>query len=205
MKGKAGPGFREQVAKEAKKQGLKMEKPESVTMADQEDALAEASGQQELLGKKELPIKPKAVRDEQMMANYVKPHYFLAKEQRLIGLEISFPLTDDHKSVLPKAVCDEWQHLKRSSSTRVCLDVPPQTVDIRFAPDHDVELHIIGAQIHRATLSVIQEKGTGAAKKVVRFSFRIVSEVMKNISTFADNEFGKVVWIEMGPTQAELE
>ncbi len=195
MTEKRGPGnFKSRAVAEAKKQGL-----------DPVEDFDTPVRQQPLIPGTDKPAIPSAVRGRMMMCTYVKPHYALTKDDRLVGLEISFPLTDEHRDLLPKSVCDEWNHLKRSSSKRIVnIDVPAQTVEIRFAPDDDVELSLSGAMIARATLSVIQEKGTGAAKKVIRFSFQIISDVMKNVCTFADNQFGKVVWIQMANTQGEL-
>jgi hypothetical protein len=200
--------FKDRLTKAAKDAGLPLEKPASMTIKDQEEKIVEAHGQAALLPPTDNPIKPSAVRGRIMMANFVKPVYSMQKDERRVGLEFSFPLTADHDHILPCAVVEAWEFIQKRGGKKHQLDdddIPEQTIDIRFVPDDDVELHLTAVPITKATLTIVEEKGKGASLTVIRFSFRVLCEVTKNVCTFADNNFGNVVWIEMGDAQGELE
>jgi len=216
MKGKRGPRpergpgkFAERATKAAKDAGLKVEKPKSMTMADQEAAIEEAHGKQALLPDVgENPIPPATVRGELMLANYVRPVFGQDEESRFVDLEFSFALTPDHKPLMPGSVNDSWRFLERHTAdgTKVMnIDIEPQTVDIHLAADDkEVALHLSGVPVTRASLAIVEETGKGATTKKTRFSFRLRSELTKAVIAFATSQYGNQVWLAMSETQGRL-
>ena len=208
---KRGPGnFKGRVTKAAKDAGLPVN-TQGVSMKDQEDTLNKAGIQETHPGlQAENPVEPKPVRGRQMMANYVLPHYYpVDKDERMVGLEFSFLVTKDHKDedIIPHIVEQAWRFLVNTggkSFTFNAGDIEAQTVDIRLVPDDDVELHLSGCEIRKAKLTVIEETGTGAAQDQIRFSFQVVADTMRNVCTFADHQYGKIVWIEMADSEGKL-
>jgi hypothetical protein len=201
IKGQRG-NFRERLVAEANKQGLTMEQQE----AQLDDGLKADNPE---------ASRPLAVRDGQMLATYVAPHYRLGKnDEHIVEMEFSFPLTKEHKGMLPRGVGEAW---KMSSDRYPSIDVnevPAQTVTVRLAPDmkkkgeaDEYEIHLVGADIVRAKVKRVEVTGKGKVQKVTRFSFRVAvdaDDVGADVRKFADLRFGREIWIELDQTQASL-
>jgi hypothetical protein len=149
---------------------------------------------------------PKPVRGRQMMAAFVKPHFERTKDgDALIGLDFSFPLMSDHEGLLPKEVEDGWQTVIRKSCDKYRVNgVDPQTVRISLVPDDKHDLELVSADLKNIWLAHVQEKGAGKTKKVVRLSFRVVTERNKALRDFVWTNDGEFVWIELAETQGKL-
>jgi hypothetical protein len=155
------------------------------------------------------PATPKPVYDGKLLAAYVLPHYKEDKNgDRVIEMEFSFPLTPEHKSQLPDGVEEAWRFVsnKNHPSAEV-TGIPAQVISIWLAPDMaktEELLHLPAAQLIKAKVRRVEEKGKGAVKTVIRFSFRILCDVEEETCEFADNHFGKMLWLEMDEKQGRL-
>jgi hypothetical protein len=195
VKGKRGD-LHDRTKKAAGEAGMSVE--------DQEAAFAESG----LKADNPPPETPKPVRDGQLMASYVLPHYRIDKEgEQVVEMEFSFPLTPDHKGMLPDGVETAWNFVARKNYPLVSIsEIPEQTITIRKAPDMGEEymLHLASALLVKARVKKTQQKGKGHVKTVILFSFRVLAEIRSEICKFADNKFGSEVWLEMAATQGEL-
>lgn len=166
---------------------------------------AEKEEKQQKLPEVSQPDVPKPVRGGRMLAHFVGPHYINKDGERSIGLEFSFPLEKDHKGLIPRKVMDAWEVLKGGNVKRIDVkDVEPQTVGISIAPDDKEDLTLPAAEVTKASLSVIVEKGKGKTKEVHRFTVRFVVDRNKAIRDFIWNQDGESIWITMQRTQASL-
>jgi hypothetical protein len=191
--------FGKRLADEAKKQGMATE---GMSLAEQEEQLRQASL---LPADGSAPLKPPTVLEGKMMENFVGPHYALIEGERYVDLEFSFPLTPEHKGMMPRSVEEAWNFLERNGSTKVLgIEIGDQTLDVFLAPDHEKELHLTAVPVTKASLAIVEQTGKGTATKEVRFIFRVRAEIGRNVCTFADWQFGNVVWIEMDDTQGTL-
>jgi hypothetical protein len=140
-----------------------------------------------------------------MSVNFVKPHLDVAKDKRTAALEFSLELTEDHRSLLPKKVVEEWDHIKQGNNELLdVVNVGAQHLDLRLAPDDDETDLEDNAPVERIRLQVIEAKGTGDAKDIIRLSFRLVCDLTQNVERFACRNFGKTVWIKLQACQGEL-
>lgn len=167
-----------------------------------------AEGQGEIPGTQEAAPaeRPQVVRGDLMLAEFVKPHYTKDKEgQRFVELEFSFGLTREHAGKIPPQVEDAWKFIKRGiNKTMGSIEIDPHVVAVHLAPDEKPEVSLLFASITHGALATIEEKGSGEAKDVIRFSFRVRTEVEGNVCEFADNQFGTAVWIRMQEAQGRL-
>jgi hypothetical protein len=168
-----------------------------------------AKAEQEKLPGTDVP-RPQTVRDGKIMAEYVRPHYGKDKHDRyVVGMEFSFPLTKEHEDLIPLDVERLWAVMKKGTPRRaVDLEVDPQAVEIYFAADMKPEISLLFAVITHATLTIVEETGSGKAKDVIRYSFRVEHEssgpVNETLREFADNNFDKKVWLRLSAVQGSL-
>lgn len=166
----------------------------------------EESEQAELLKMPEQP-KPPAVQGNKILAHFIRPHFRKTKAgERLIALELSFPLTDAHEEFIPKAVRDGWKFMAKKGNKRLdIVDVPNQFARFYLASDDKSEALILPvSQITHVSLAVVKQTGTGAATKVIRFSFRLEVKMSAEVGRFADANFDESFWLEMAETQETL-
>jgi hypothetical protein len=194
---KRGPGkFKERVKAEAKKQGV----PIDEQVKNFEDTQAKLPGTEDVV------VRPKAVQDGCLMADYVRPHYGMEEGNRFIELEFSFPLEQAHRGYLPKSVEECWTFINKKRADKVDkIEVGDQTIDIHLVPDDKAILHLSAVPVTRASLSLVEATGSGAAEKVIRYLFRVRVENTNDNQYFADNYYGANVWLECGDAQGELQ
>jgi hypothetical protein len=193
MKGKRGPnGFGGKLVDEATKQGLKPE-GESVREAEQ----------QELLKREEVPVP--SVQGDKYLTRFVKCIFDTRNEERIVEMEYSVALCDQHKDLVDVNILNAWKYLERNHAKGVVdIEIPNQTVDLYLAPDDSSELHLSAAQVRHVKLTTVEKKGDGKAEEIMRLSFRIVSEAMKNATAFAIANYSNQIWIRMQAAQGEL-
>ncbi len=148
---------------------------------------------------------PSQIRNGFMAVNYVKPHFDVDKDKRTAALEFSLELTEGHRSVLPNKLLKEWDYISKGTCKLLdVIGVGAQHFDLRLAPDDkesDLEDNVL---IEKIRLQVIENKGTGDAKDIIRLSFRLVCDLTQNVERFACRNFGKTVWLKMQACQGEL-
>lgn len=160
----------------------------------------------------DMPEVPKVVRNGKMLAEFVRPHF--EKEEagdRWVGFEFAFPLTIEHEKpenegCLPTEVFEEWQHIKLGNVTLIKVtSVESQTLAVGLVPDDsEHDLILTNAVITHPVLQIVEEKGKGKGKKVVRFSFRAVVPQIEGIARFAVDHHGDPVWINLQRAQETL-
>ena len=188
-----GPGkFKERLKEAAKDLPLENQ---GLTMAQQEKLLDT-----------EAPEVPKAVRNGQMFVKFVRVKLDSDDDGRRLGLEISFPLTDEHNGMLPKQIKHALDFIKEGGAKLVRVtEIPPQSIELRMAPDMDETLlskH--GMTIESATVSLVEQTGEGKAEDVIRFSFTAWMELTKEALEFAAFNFDSNLWLSMERTQGNL-
>ena len=162
--------------------------------------------QQAALPGVEAPEVPKAVRNGQMFVKFVRAKLDKEKEVRTLGLEISFPLTEEHDGLLPKQAKHAWDFIEEGGAKLVRVtEIPRQSIELRMAPDMDETLlakH--GMTIESATVSLVEQTGEGKAEDVIRFSFTAWMELDKDALEFAAFNFDSNLWLRMERTQGNL-
>jgi hypothetical protein len=186
-----------------KKTGKRMKPPE-----DKKDLIAELdkpTGKQASL-LVEQPPKPKVVGDR-MEAFYIKPVWMKAPKSGdiVIIMRMSLPIEKEHKEVLPKIVADGYNDVKKKGHTGANLEVPGQKVTFYLTPDDkDPVLELPAARFVHANLRLIQRKGEGSARKVIRFAFELHVKFEAHVAKFAELNLGNHYWIKMDKMQGEL-
>ena len=153
----------------------------------------------------EQPASPTVVNDR-MKVFYDKPHHSKYKDVILIALQMSVPLTEKHLKLLPRIVADGYADINKKGRSRITFkNLPNQAVN--FYMDSDTKkpsLSIEAAKIVGANLAIIERKGEGSAREVIRFAFRLQSEHNESLETFSGLNLANDFWLEMEDTQAEL-
>lgn len=152
------------------------------------------------------------VRNGFCLSHFIKPHFERDKEDHaFVAFEVSFPLTEEHAAKskshpLPEKIYDAWDAVQEHGFKRVdILGVELQNVELMLVPDSaDSGLKITGAEIEKASISSVLEKGIGEEKEVIRLHFRIKTELDKETGRFASTHFGHQVWVRMRNQQGRL-
>lgn len=186
----------------------------STTLAAAADAVEEPAG--ELVDTKEgslmvaQPPKPVVVGDR-VEAHFLKPTFSrTAKGKRLVSLHITFPMTDEHTEdgLLPKRIRDDWSLMTKHGRTTLGLGgIPGQRVCFFLssdAPEDDPKLVLPAAQVTNVSLAVVQKKGDGEAKKVIRLSFRLLVPVSHEVAEFVEMNYGANYWIKLEESQDKM-
>jgi len=167
----------------------------------------EAPKQRELLAVPEAAERPLCVQNGRMLATYVGLGLKRDKDgEKLIELNFSFPLEAAHDGFIPKRVKDAWLWLSESGNKAVAIiDIPPVTLDVYLDPKvKEKELHLVGCEFTKATISLVEETGAGEAVLVTRFSFRLLTARTKNVVEFGAWMDSQTFWIKLSETQPQL-
>lgn len=155
----------------------------------------------------EQPPKPTVVGDR-MQAYYNKPLYSKLPKSGdvVISFVMSFPLEKEHKELLPKIVAEGYHDIaKRGRKTLGFKELPGQAVKFFLShDDKDEVLSLPAARMVQANLALVERKGEGSARKVVRFSFRFQVKYEAHIAKFADVNLGNQFWITLEEAQTDL-
>ncbi len=137
---------------------------------------------------------------------YDKPHFSKYKDVVLIALQITVPLTEKHLKYIPKMIADAYHDVNKKGRSRINLrDIPPQHVEFYLESDRKEDvLTISAAKVVNANLSLIQRKGEGSARKVIRLALRFQAENFTEIDKFATKNLANDFWISMENTQEDL-
>jgi hypothetical protein len=151
---------------------------------------------------------PPAIVEGRTAVNFLRPHFeHDAKlDKRTVGIELSLELRDEHEEFVPKEVKRFWKLVKQGGVKSISMtEIGHQYIELGLAPegdDRDLELKV--AEIEKAALTVVEEKGSGEATEVVRFSFRIIAVLDAELEKFVCRQFGKTLWLKMVPVQGSL-
>lgn len=164
--------------------------------------------QAELLAAPEEAKLPEPVQNGRLLATYVGLGLERDKDnEKLVHLDFSFPLEEKHhNSYLPKRVVEAWEWLKSSENPLVQVSgIPAVTLSVYLDPKEKKPLlKIIGAEVAKAIVQVVEETGKGKAKLVTRFKFRLRMERTEKVIEFAAWNDGAEFWLTFPPTQETL-
>jgi hypothetical protein len=180
-------------------------------LAGRETAPAEASDPN-LAAKKEdeneLEKMPPAIVKGRVAVNFLRPHFeHDAKlDKRFVGLELSFELRDEHETFVPAEVKRFWEIVKRGGVKSIAMtEIPLQEIELGIAPEgDDRDLEIKMAQVEKASLTVVEQSGSGQDTEVIRFTFRVKAVLDAELEKFACRHFGKTMWLKMYTVQGSL-
>jgi hypothetical protein len=150
---------------------------------------------------------PKLIVKDRMAIRYLRPIFDKTKKGKLtVALKFSLPITEEHMDVLPKIMHDGWQIISKRGRKRLDLiDVPPQRVAFYLASDIGEEALVMpAALVSHVAYAVVQKKGEGEAKKVIRLSFRLQVPVSQEVEHFAVHNVDADFWMVMKPSQEDL-
>jgi hypothetical protein len=142
-----------------------------------------------------------------MKAFYGTPRYSKFKDVVLIALQMSIPLSEKHLKLLPKIVEAGFHGLNdKEGFTRINLkNIPPQHVVFYLESDQKTPILTLSvAKVTSANVALIEQKGEGKIRSVVRFAFNLQSEDSDAISNFARLNVDNNFWIEMSKSQEDL-
>jgi hypothetical protein len=159
----------------------------------------------------EQPPKPKIVGDR-MQVFYLKPYFQKdAKSGKLsVAMAFSVALEKEHRPLLPKIVADGYHDiLKKGRKSMALSSIPGQHAQIYLSHDAKEELlDLPAAKVTNAALALIERKGEGSARKVIRLSFRLQvhlpNEQNDGVSYFAERNLQNDFWLKMEETNAKL-
>lgn len=157
------------------------------------------------------PPKPKVVGDR-FEAFYLKPYFAKSPKGDLsVSLAFSVALEKEHKDLLPKIVADAYHDvLKKGRKSMTLRGIPGQRVEIFISHDSkETTLFMPAAKVISAGLALIERKGEGAARKVIRFSFRLQVPIPANaksddVSYFAERNLQNSFWLKLAEADPEL-
>lgn len=157
------------------------------------------------------PPKPKVV-GNRFEAFYLKPHFAKsAKGDLSVALAFSVALEKEHKELLPKLVADAYHDvLKKGRKSMTLRNVPGQRVEIFLQHDDKApELLLPAARLTNTSLAFIERKGEGAARRVIRFSFRLQVPIpaqakTDQVSYFAERNLQASFWLRMEEADPSL-
>jgi len=167
----------------------------------------ETPQQAELLAAPEEATRPIAVQNGRMLATYVGLGLERDKDGgKLIHLDFSLQLGEEHDGHLPAKVKKAYDWiLSEGNKLAQINDIPAQTIDVYLDPkERKAQLHLSGAPVTKAIVSVIEQVGKGKAVNVIRFAFRVLVERDDKVLDFATQNDGQDFWIVSHETQGKL-
>ena len=194
VKGKAGPGgFGRRVTHAAKEAGQLSDGPTT-----------KQAEQQELL-KQDVPVVPMIVGDKYCVRFVKEAGFKKVEDERMVGLDFSTALTPGHDDLLDSNILAAVKFL-RKSHVGYCgdIEIPNQTIEISLASDMDPVLKLVAAEATNVCVDHVTEKGSGKENRVLRLSWRVMTEASEEVVEFIRTHFDDSVWIEMHPAQGVL-
>ena len=154
----------------------------------------------------EQPPKPKVVGDR-FEVFYLKPIFAKTpKGDITVSLAITLPLEDSHDGLLPKIIHDGYRDItKKGRKGMTFTELPGQHAMFFLTSDIPEESLVLpAAKMINASLALIQRKGEGEARKVIRLSFRLQVRLSKEVAHFAEQNLGNNFWLSLKETDEPL-
>lgn len=152
------------------------------------------------------PPKP-TVANGRMKVFYDKPVTTKVKDKILIALACTVALEKEHDELLPKIIANAHREMRKGVVGMKLTDIPSQTVSFYHSSDAPADgslLEIPACRLIQTNLAIVQRKGEGSTRSVVRLALRFQAvrsdALMKWATLNLQNEF----WIEMEETQTAL-
>lgn len=154
----------------------------------------------------EQPPKPKVVGDR-FEVFYLKPIFAKTpKGDITVSLAITLPLEDSHDGLLPKIIHDGYRDItKKGRKGMTFTELPGQHAMFFLTSDiREESLVLPAAKMINASLALVQRKGEGEARKVIRLSFRLQVKLSKEVAHFAEQNLGNNFWLSLKETDEPL-
>ena len=152
------------------------------------------------------PLRPTVV-GNRFEAFFLKTTFSKTKEGRkLVSLRFTVPLEDEHIDVLPKIVADGYKDVKKKGRNKIGFNgIPGQSVHLHLSQDikEDV-LAMPAAKFLNSRIDIIERKGEGEVRKVIRLGFTLQVEQSHEVRNFATENHGNTFWLNMADTEEEL-
>lgn len=154
----------------------------------------------------EQPPKPKVVGDR-MEVFYLKPIFGKTpKGDITVAMQITVPLEKDHLELLPKIIADGFKDVtKKGRKSMNFKELPGQHA--QFFLSHDIKesaLDLPAAKVTNAGLAIVERKGEGSARSVIRLSFRLQVKLAPEVTNFAEHNLQNNFWLSLEETQERL-
>lgn len=175
---------------------MKQKQKKSAPISEPQGQLVDVSGEE----------KNPAVVGKKMKVHFVKPHFdFDKKGERIIDFEFTLPLVKAHDGLLPNRVKQGWNFMAKKGYPRIDIDgIPGQRAAFYLTHDDPTEQIVLHSRPTHVALKVIEETGEGAAKKVIRFQFRLGAKLTKDVAHFAEFTYGTDLYMQMTESQEKL-
>jgi hypothetical protein len=153
------------------------------------------------------PKRPTVVGDR-FEAFFLKPSFTKTKEgKKLVSLRFTVPLEDEHEELLPKIVHEGYKDVKKKGRAGMRFNgkIPGQAVDIYLSQDIAEEaLTLPAAKFANSRIDIIERKGEGQARQVIRLSFTLQVEQSHEVRNFASENHGNNFWLQMEDSEEPL-
>ncbi len=151
------------------------------------------------------PLQPN-IANERFKVFYNKVAISKEKAEVLIALRFTLPLEEGHDKLLPKIVADAHHEMRKKGRARMNLtDIPAQHAMMFLTSDNKEDLITMAAcKMIGANVAVIQRKGEGSSRKVVRLAFSLQAKRTAALAQFAEMNLQNDFWIELKETQERL-
>ena len=152
-----------------------------------------------------LPKQP-AISHGKMALHFVRYVPDRSKDHnRVVNMDFSLELEDEHAKKLPKEILDAWKDLKSGNFKRVDPDgIGPQNLKLSLVPDSKADLDVVAA-VTKATVSRITQKGKGKSRKITRLQMRFLTSFTDDVDHFCSNAFDETVWGVIEESQQSLD
>lgn len=166
----------------------------------------EGEKQQGELVEVEDSVKNPPIVGKKIKATLNKPKFDRTKNgERLIVLPISFVMVKEHKELLYDRICVAWDDMAKNDWPSLEVNrIPAQRAVFFLTHDTDETLELQAAKFSHGALQVIEETGTGSAKKVIRFAFRLTVLLTDDVLRFASQQFDQTIYLTLEDSQEEL-
>jgi hypothetical protein len=154
----------------------------------------------------EQPPKPKVVGDR-MEVFYLKPIFGKTpKGDITVAMAITVPLEDGHLELLPKIIADGYKDVtKKGRKSMNFRELPGQHAQFFLSHDSaEAALELPAAKMINAGLAIVERKGEGSARQVIRLSFRLQVKLAREVTNFAEHNLQNTFWLKLEETQEEL-
>jgi len=154
----------------------------------------------------EQPKRPTVVGDR-FEAFYLKPVFGKTKDgKKTIGLRFTVPLENEHEGLLPKIIHDGYRDIRKTGRVGMRFNnVPGQRAEIFLT--HDIKedaLVLPAAKFLTSKIDIVERKGEGESRKVIRLSFMLQVEHSREVAHFADYNYGNNFWLCLEETEESL-
>ena len=148
-----------------------------------------------------------AIANGRMQIYYDRPIFSRVKDHILVALQCSVPIEEGHADLLPKIIEDARKDVLKKGRTRINMNgsLPAQHAALYLSSDIDEELVTLAAcKLVNVNVALIERKGEGTARTVVRLSFRLQAEFSRPLATFAEANLQNDFWLTLKDSQEPL-